>query len=55
MKTKHIQRELNVTWEVGQLKEASVCQLEGANTLDRIEQAMRELGLRNWLLEDDVW
>ena len=41
-------------WEVGQLKEASVCQLKGANTLDRIDWAMREIGLWNQLLEDDV-
>ena len=41
-------------WEVGQLKEASVCRLKGANTLDRIDWAMREIGLWNQLLEDDV-
>ena len=30
-------------WEAGQLKDASACRLEGANTLNRIEEALQEL------------
>ena len=33
-------------WEAGQLKDASVCRLEGANVLDRIDAAAEELDHR---------
>ena len=33
-------------WEAGQLKEASMQQLEGANTLHRIGEALVELNCR---------
>ena len=33
-------------WEAGQLKDASVCRLEGANALDGIEEAAEELDRR---------
>ena len=34
-------------WQAGQLKDASGCRLEGANTLHRIEEALRDLDCRS--------
>ena len=33
-------------WEAGQMKDASACRLEGANTLHRIEEALVEINRR---------
>ena len=40
-------RKLEVRmWEAGRMKDASVCRLEGANALHRIEKAMVEINRR---------
>ena len=41
-------------WEVGQLKDASACRLEGANALTRIESALQELDHRMATREEHV-
>ena len=41
-------------WEAGQLKDASACRLEGANTLNRIEAVLQELDHRMTLRQAHV-